>query len=253
MMDEFEKELSDAIGQRNMAWHQERLGRFTSSRFDDMMKVGRASTKRRRERITNSLACGDISQEYYDIELQEIESIEYESRFGDACKTYVYEKIAEIMTQSVHLTGGSAATEWGTDQEANAVRHYEKVTSRRVQPIGFLKYNEMAGGSPDGKIIGENGIIEIKCPFNPANHIRTLLTETVPKSYFYQIHGNIMVTGSDFCDYVSYDPRMQDEEYKIMIIRVDRDEEIIKAIQERVQEVADYMRLLMNRGQVNSG
>lgn len=246
-MKEFEQELSDAIGQRNIAWHHERLGRFTSSRFGDLMRRGKASTKQMRASLTKGLKCGDITDQMYKAQISEIEALEYESNFGDACKTYVYEKIGEILTQSVHDSGGSAATEWGNDQEAHAVNWYIEKTGEKVEPMGFVKFGELAGGSPDGKKVDRNGILEIKCPFNPANHIRTLITEQVPSKYFYQVHGNIMVTDSDHCDFISFDPRMQDDSLKMVIIRVDRDESVIQEIKDRIQEVADYMRALIEK------
>ena len=246
-MDEFDRELSDAIGQRNMAWHHERLGRFTSSRFGDLMKVGKPATAQLRKSLEKEIGEGKITPAFYKQQIEEIKAIEYDGRFGDACKTYVYEKIGEILTQSVHQSGGSAATEWGTDQEENAVKWYMEKTGEKVIPIGFIKFGELAGGSPDGKKVDSNGVIEVKCPFNPANHIRTLITEQVPSQYFYQVHGNIMVTGSDHADYISFDPRMIDDSLKMVIIRVERDEEIINEIKNRIQEVADYMRTLIEK------
>jgi len=246
-MDEFDKELSDAIGQRNIAWHHERLGRFTSSRFGDMMKRGKAATKQLRTSLIKEYEQGKITELFYNTQLRDIENIEYQSNFGDACKTYVYEKIGEILTQSVHESGGSAATEWGTDQEVNAVQWYIEKTGIKVEPMGFVKFGELAGGSPDGNKVDVNGILEIKCPFNPSNHIRTLITEQVPSKYIYQVHGNIMVTESDHCDYVSFDPRMIEDSLKMVIIRVDRDESIIKEIKDRIHEVSDYMRALIEK------
>lgn len=247
MIDDFEKELSDAIGQRNIAWHKERLGRFTSSRFGDLMATGAAATTARRKRLDNALKDKEISQDAYNAEMRDIEEIEYNARFGDGCKTYVYEKIAEILTQSVHMTGGSAATEWGNDNEANAAEYYEQKTGKKVKPAGFIKYGEFAGGSPDGEIVGENGIIEIKCPYNPANHIRLMVTNELPKSHFWQVHGNILATGAEYCDYISYDPRMIDEENKMIIVRVNRDSEVQKILIERINEVSYYMNKILNK------
>lgn len=242
---ELDREISDAIGQRNMFWHMERLGKFTSSKFEQMMKTGRAGTSQRRKRIEKAYEEKEISYRVYQDEIKDIEQIEYNARFGDGCRTYVFQKIAEIMTQSVHETGSSFATEWGNDQEDSARKEYENRENKTVLPCGFIKFGEFAGGSPDGKVKGENGIIEIKCPFDPANHVRTLITNEIPAKYFYQVHGNIMITDSDYCDFISYDPRMQSESLQLVIIRVERDEKVIQEIQERIKEVADFMRSLI--------
>ena len=50
-------------------WHRQRLGKLTCSRFDDMMVSGRGK----------------------------------DDKFGKACMTYVYEKVAELLTQSPHI------------------------------------------------------------------------------------------------------------------------------------------------------
>ena len=241
----FDEELSDAIGQRNEAWHAERLGRFTSSRFGDLMSTGTAGTTARRKRIDKQLKEKEITKKAYDEELKDIENIEYNARFGEGCRTYVFEKMAELMTNSVHMTGGSAATEWGTDQEEYAISEYENRYGKTVKPCGFVKYGELAGGSPDGKIVGEKAIIEVKCPYNPANHIRTVITNEIHKAYFWQVHGNILATDAEYCDFISYDPRMIDPSLRMHVIRVKRNIETLDILRSRIQEVADFMKIMM--------
>lgn len=246
-MSEFDSELSEAIGQRNKAWHAERLGRFTSSRFGDLMSTGTAGTKQRRARLEKNLKDEKITKEVYDAEMKDIELIEYNSRFGDGCRTYVYEKIGEILTNSVHETGGSQATEWGTDQEENAIKEYEARYRKQVKPMGFVKFGELAGGSPDGQVIGEKGIIEVKCPWNPANHIRNIITGEIPKKYFWQVHGNILATDAEYCDFISYDPRMIDPSLRLHLIRVKRDKATLDILQDRIREVGELMNTLMEQ------
>jgi hypothetical protein len=244
-MNELDLEISDAIGQRNLAWHKERLGRFTSSQFVKLVSVGTQGTKARRTRLEKDLSSNEITQEVYDREMIDIKDIEYQARFGDGCRTYVYEKIGEILTQSVHVTGGSMATEWGTDNEAAAIEYYMNKTGKIVKPAGFLKYGDFAGGSPDGIIQEDNGIIEVKCPFNPSNHIKLMITENIPNNYFWQVHGNILASGAMYCDFISYDPRMIEEEHKMVIIRVDRDEDVQAELISRINEVNKFMHDLM--------
>lgn len=191
------------------AWHQQRLGRLTSSRFGDMMQKGRGQDK----------------------------------RFGVSAMKYIYEKIAEMITMQPHVFS-SQATDWGSQMEANAIEKYEQITGNKVHYTGFLEFGEYAGGTPDG-LVGEDGIIEVKCPFNPANHVELLLEGMVVNTdHNFQIQGNLMVTGRKWCDYISYDPRVAEEALQIKIIRVERDEEIIEAIQERIAEVAEKIKEL---------
>lgn len=191
-------------------WHQKRLGKLTASRFEDMMQKGTKG-----------------------------------NRFGNAAMKYVYEKVAELLTNSPH-TVTSQAMEWGTDTEAEAIEKYMEATGNDVTPSDFIDYGSFAGGTPDG-LVGEDGIIEVKCPFNPANHCETIITNEVPEKYYMQIQGNLMVTGREWCDYISYDPRVQEKTLQIFIKRVPRDQETIDLISERIEEVSKLVQELYNK------
>jgi len=52
--------------------------------------------------------------------------------------------------------------------------------------------------------------VEIKCP-NTATHIDTMMTEKVPMKYILQMQWQMLCTGREWCDFVSYDPRMPEE------------------------------------------
>ena len=75
----------------------------------------------------------------------------------------------------------------------------------------------MFGASPDG-LVGENGQIEVKCP-DTTTHLNTLLTKEVPEEHIPQITSQLACTRREWCDFVSYDPRLEPE-LQIIIIRV---------------------------------
>jgi putative phage-type endonuclease len=60
------------------------------------------------------------------------------------------------------------------------------------------------GYSPDG-LVGDDGLIEIKCP-RPKTHLRSLLTGVIPAEYYPQVQTGLAVTGRAWCDYISYAP-----------------------------------------------
>jgi predicted phage-related endonuclease len=192
----------------DQAWHQQRLGKLTSSRFADMMAEGRAKN----------------------------------DKYGVAAMKYIYEKIAEQITLQPHIVT-SQATDWGTQMEYDAIQKYEDESGNKVHLCGFVEFGESAGGTPDG-LVGNDGIIEVKCPFNPANHVETFLEKKVPKQYVFQIQGNLMVTDRKWCDFVSYDPRVTNDKLQLFVLRVERDEEIISAIKERIIEVSEKIKEL---------
>ena len=84
---------------------------------------------------------------------------------------------------------------------------YQVRTRRLVDEAGFVRIEGMAAGaSPDG-LIGDDGLLEIKCP-NPATHIDYLRLPVgeCPKAYFWQVQGQMLATGRAWCDFVSYHP-----------------------------------------------
>src|SRR5690606_29975233 len=87
--------------------------------------------------------------------------------------------------------------------------------------------------SPDG-LIGSNGLVEIKAP-NTSTHIATLRGGGIPDKYLKQMMFQLSCTGREWCDFVSFDPRMPDE-MQIHIERVPRDPAMIVEIEEAVRE-----------------
>ena len=89
----------------------------------------------------------------------------------------------------------------------------------------------MAGASPDG-LIYDDGLIEIKCP-NTATHIETLKSKKLPYQYYWQVMGQMWITGRKWCDFVSFDPRMP-KNAQIFITTVERDDEAISKLEGQV-------------------
>ncbi|HDZ04873.1 hypothetical protein LCGC14_0371170 [marine sediment metagenome] len=238
-MDFLDLEIAKAKDQQTDNWFEERKGRLTSSRYVDMMSMRAPGTKTRRARLKKQLDKKEITQKAYNAEISDCVAIENAARFGDGCMTYIYEKVAEILTNSYHIKT-SQATDWGLDYEQEAQDFYEKKTDNQVTQVGFITYGDYAGGSPDG-LINDDGIIEIKCPFNPANYARVLITKEVPKQDIFQLQGNLMATDRKYCDFISYDPRVVEKSLRMVVIRVRRNEEIIEAIKDRIKEVVEKL------------
>jgi predicted phage-related endonuclease len=79
-------------------------------------------------------------------------------------------------------------------------------------------------------------LIEIKCP-NSATHLETLLGQAVPAKYETQIQFQLACTGRQWCDFVSYDPRMP-EAMRLFVKRVARDDKRIKELE---TEIAGFL------------
>jgi len=102
-----------------------------------------------------------------------------------------------------------------------------------VEQVGFIHHPTIAmcGGSPDG-LVDDDGGVEIKAPFNSANHLQTFLTG-VPNEHIPQIQGLMWITGRQWWDFVSYDPRMPSN-MALNVIRVNRDDSVISDISSAV-------------------
>ena len=75
---------------------------------------------------------------------------------------------------------------------------------------------------------------EIKCP-NTATHIDTLLTQTVPAKYITQMQFQMACTGRQWCDFVSFDPRMP-AKAQIFVKRVLRDDVFIREVESEIKK-----------------
>jgi putative phage-type endonuclease len=190
--------MSEDIIQRSPEWFAIRVGKVTASRVAD---VG-ARTK---------------------------------SGWGASRANYMAELIAERLTGEPAERFSNAAMQWGTDKEPEARTAYEFETNTEVVEVGFVGHPsiEMSGASPDG-LVGDKGLVEIKCP-STATHIDTLLGGTVPDKYVTQMLWQMACTGREWCDFVSFDPRMP-ENMRLFIRRIERDTVRISAHEKDVRE-----------------
>ena len=188
--------ILETSDQRTEDWYAARLGKVTASRFRDAIA---------------SLKSGAPAQ---------------------AQRDYLTELVVERLTQQPIQRFQNAAMNWGTEQEPAARAAYERATGRIVEETGFVAHDTlMAGCSPDG-LVDWDGLIEIKCPFNTANHIETLLNG-MPADHIPQVQGQMWITGREWCDFVSYDPRMP-AELQLHVQRIQRDEAFIADLERRV-------------------
>jgi putative phage-type endonuclease len=157
------------------------------------------------------------------------------SGWGASRASYMAQLIAERLTGTVIDSFINAAMQWGNEKEPDARRAYEWQTDCSVVEIGFVPHPAIAmtGASPDG-LIGDDGLVEIKCP-NTATHIDTLLGQAAPAKYVTQMQWQMACTGRRWCDFVSFDPRLP-EEISLFVRRVERDDTRIAELEVMVSE-----------------
>lgn len=74
-----------------------------------------------------------------------------------------------------------------------------------VAEVGFMVRDDWGfkiGYSPDG-LVGDDGLIEIKSR-RPRQHLATILAGEVPAENMAQIQCGLLVSGRQWCDYISY-------------------------------------------------
>ena len=155
------------------------------------------------------------------------------SGYAASRKNYEAQLIAERRTGTVANSYSNAAMQWGIDTEPQARAAYELRSGYDVLETGFTIHPriENAGASPDG-LIGEDGMVEIKCP-NTATHLETLLGAKIPAKYVTQMQWQMACEGRLWCDFVSFDPRLPDH-LQIFSSRVERDDNRIKELETEV-------------------
>jgi len=146
---------------------------------------------------------------------------------------YKAQLIAERLTGVVAESFTNAAMQWGTEKEPDARAEYAFARNVDVVEVAFVDHPRigMTGASPDG-LVDDDGLLEIKCPAT-ATHLDTLINGTIPGKYITQMQWQMACTGRQWCDFVSFDPRMPPS-MRLFIQRVPADPETIKSLEAHV-------------------
>lgn len=168
------------------------------------------------------------------------------SGYSTSRANYMAQLLSERLTGIAVEGFSNAAMQWGADHEEVARAAYEFQFDQAVELVGFVSHPSIAqtGASPDG-FLGASGLIEIKCP-NTATHIDTLLSGDIPLKYETQILWQMACTGRDWCDFVSFDPRLP-ESMALFVKRLHRDDAKIRELEEQVTAFLAELQALVLR------
>jgi putative phage-type endonuclease len=204
------------IEQGSPEWLAIRLGKVTASRIADVMAKGKSGEAATRE-------------------------------------DYRTELVVQRLTNEPGESFTNAAMEWGTQTEPMARIAYEAQANVFVEQVAFVDHStiEWFGCSPDG-LVSETGLVEIKCPASKT-HIKYLLGGKPPAKYVPQMQCQMAVTGREWCDFVSYDPRLP-EDLQLFVVRLERDEEYIKAMEAEVEKfLGEVSEMYSKLKEINNG
>ena len=154
--------------------------------------------------------------------------------YGADRANYLTQLVLERVTNSKAEGYINAEMQWGIDQEPFARAAYEAHTGVLVDEIGFMPHPtiEMSGASPDG-LVGDSGMVEIKCPSSKTALECWLSDDPVESKYFAQMQWQMACAGRAWCDYVVFDPRMP-QKAQLFIHRVQRDDEWLATTEKEV-------------------
>lgn len=201
------------MAQRTSEWYEARCGLLTASRYSD-------ATAR------------------------------IKSGWGASRFRYMAELTIERLTGKPTQGFQSAAMAYGTEVEPEARDVYEYLFDVKVEEVDFVRHPTLeAGASPDG-LVGEDGLVEIKCP-ESHTHLQTILSDTVSMDYIKQMQWQMICTGRQWCDFISYDNRMPPnlQMYRKRVHRVepkfvkqmeDDAKDFLDELAKRVEELRSY-------------
>lgn len=144
-------------------------------------------------------------------------------------KSYMHQLAAETLTGEKQESHTNEYMEWGTQTEPQARAMYELVSGYEVEEVSFVKHSTInTGCSPDG-LIGMSGMVEFKCP-KTTTQIETYLRGKMPSSHVAQVQGQMWVSERDWCDFVSFDPRINGDS-GFFHVSIKRDDAYIKELE----------------------
>lgn len=156
-------------------------------------------------------------------------------KLSESSAGYAHTLIAEqLLGHAIDDAGSWGFMQRGEVMERHAVSFYELQRDVETEKIGFVTRDDgRVGCSPD-RLVGNDGLLEIKCP-NAANHIGYLL-DADGIGYRAQVQGQLWVCEREWVDTVSYNP-----ELPAALVRQHRDEEFIKRLAAALEQFLSYI------------
>lgn len=198
--------MESNILQRTDEWHEQRKGRFTASEIYKLMGI---------------------------------------KALGETGKGYAFDKAVEELFGETEETFVSYDMERGISLEPLAFAKFKELKEPeflQVETCGFFNFGEDAGASPDG-IVGEDAILEIKCP-KPSTFFKLVATNEIKDQYLYQMQLQMMATKRNKAHFFNY-CIIDGVEYWHEII-VTKDDIICDKMEARIKEAAELKNEYIN-------
>jgi predicted phage-related endonuclease len=159
---------------------------------------------------------------------------------GKTRRTYLFKLAGEVLTGECVESYSNDHMERGKVMEDDARSAYAFMCDQDPQRIGFMR-RDAIGASPDSVVVPDKGLLEIKTKL-PHLQIDVLERDDMPPEHKPQVQGQLLVSGYEFVDFVSYWPRLP-----LFVKRVYRDEAYLKTLQAELDRFNDDLAALVER------
>lgn len=155
---------------------------------------------------------------------------------NDKSRALVWELVAQRITGYIYPTFTNDDMARGHLAEIEARNWYSNEFAP-VAEMGFIRRDAEWGSlgySPDG-LVGDEGLIEVKSPRHKA-HLQTVISDAMPTTYMAQVQAGLLVTGRQWCDFISWPGGMAP-----YVTRIEPDEKwqaTIRAVVEQFEATA---------------
>ncbi|KAG9266390.1 hypothetical protein AMEX_G19011 [Astyanax mexicanus] len=163
------------------------------------------------------------------------------SRFREVCHVKGQSSAESLAERIIRGTRQTAEMKRGVEMESGAASEYCKMLNVNYTPCGLVIHPDAPwlGASPDGVVFDPTeypqfGLVEIKCP-NVKNYIDckylhmeygcSKLKKT--HAYYWQIQGQLLITGLQWCDFVVW------AQEDIFVERIYMDADVQRQIREK--------------------
>lgn len=148
---------------------------------------------------------------------------------SQSAERYFYTLLAERLMGHPIAEHISFWMQRGSEMEREALRYYEFQRDEETTEVGFITNDAgTIGASPD-RLVGEDGLLEIKCPRDYVHVGYMLQSGKAYDEYKVQCQSQLWVTGRKWTDVLSYHP-----ELPMALVRIERDDDFIELIEAAV-------------------
>lgn len=153
--------------QRSKEWLDSRVGKFTSSRINELMGIKGLNQ-------TGHTYAFELAIEIVEGRNEDDGYVSYDMQRGIELEPYAFNKFSQLM----------------------------ELRFSTVSKCGFIVLNDNTGSSPDG-LVDDDGVLEIKCP-TPKVFFKLVLDGIIDQKHYDQMQHQMYCTGRKKAYYFNY-------------------------------------------------